>query len=65
MLRPKNHLYLHVISAQNTVGYYRVIFSTANAFQALILLAFFCETNRIEKTMLIGYNFYISVDGIY
>ena len=29
------------------------------------LMAFFCETNRIEKTMLIGYNFYISVDGIY
>ena len=26
MLHPKHHLYLHVISAQNTVGYLRVIF---------------------------------------
>ena len=26
MLRPKHHLYLHVISAQNTVGYFRVTF---------------------------------------
>ena len=26
MLRPKHHLYLHVISAQNPVGYFRVIF---------------------------------------
>lgn len=26
MLRPKHHLYLHVISAQNTVSYFRVTF---------------------------------------
>jgi len=43
MLRPKHPLYLHVISEQNPVGYFLIIY----AFQALILLAFWQSFQRV------------------
>ena len=57
MLHPKHHLYLHVISAQNTVGY----FSTVYAFQALILLAFWRSFQRVpwqmKSTLIIKFSY--------
>lgn len=47
MLRPKHHLYLHVISAQKSHGLLSGYFSTANAFQTLILPAFWRSFQRV------------------
>ena len=51
MLHPKHHLYLHIISAQKSRGLFSGYFLTIYAFQALILLAFWRNFQRVPWQM--------------